>query len=172
VGSSLTARQERFVKVYLYGPRGVGYNPTRAAEVAGYRWPAKQGPRLTTFPSVHAAIDEGFWRYLAQLDSRRVGPIGTSAPISIVRRAPPTASCSSVSPQRKRTKPSPSLFHSTEERRGPGSCSSFRSREQPHAGFTTVVLGCRTWATLRGAPSRFLARPSFGTRRCRRTEVL
>ena len=43
-----------------------------------------------------------------------------------------------------RTKPSPSLFRSTEERRSPESCSSFRSREQPHAGFITVVLGCRT----------------------------
>jgi hypothetical protein len=87
----------------------------------------------------------------------RMIPIGNSAPISIVRRAPPTASCSWVSPQRKRTKPSPSLFRSTEERRSPGSCSSFRSREQPHAGITTVVLGCRTWATLGSAASRFLA---------------
>jgi hypothetical protein len=49
-----------------------------------------------------------------------------------------------VSPQRKRTKPSLFLFHSTEERRSPESCSSSRSREQPRAGFTTVVLGCRT----------------------------
>ena len=49
-----------------------------------------------------------------------------------------------VSPHRKRTKPSPSLFRSTEERRSPESCSSFRSREQQRARFTTVVLGCRT----------------------------
>ena len=55
-----------------------------------------------------------------------------------------------VSPHRKRTKPSPSLFRSTEERRSPESCSSFRSREQPRAEVITVVLGCRTWATFRG----------------------
>ncbi len=40
-------------------------------------------------------------------------PIGSSAPISIVKRAPPRASCSLVSPHRKRTKPYPSLFCST-----------------------------------------------------------
>jgi hypothetical protein len=36
------------------------------------------------------------------------------------------------------------LFRSTEERRSPESCSSFRSSEEPHAGLTTVVLGCPT----------------------------
>ena len=100
-----------------------------------------------------------------QVHTDGVGAIGNSAPVSIIRRAPPSASCSLVSPQRKRTKPSPCLFHSTEERRSPESCSSFRSREQPHVGFTTVVLGCRTWATLGGPPSRFLARPGCGVRR-------
>jgi hypothetical protein len=39
---------------------------------------------------------------------------------------------------------SPSLFRSTEERRGPESRSSFRSGEELHAGFTTLVLGCLT----------------------------
>ncbi len=81
-----------------------------------------------------------------------MGPIGKSAPISIVRRAPPTASCSLVSPHRKRTKPSPSLFRSTEERRTAEACSSFRSREQPHAGLTTVVLGRQTSASLKVLP--------------------
>src|SRR6516165_2625947 len=57
-------------------------------------------------------------------------------------------------PRRKRTtEPAnrvPSLFRSTEERRSPESCSSFRSREQPRAEVITVVLGCRTWAKFRG----------------------
>jgi hypothetical protein len=42
----------------------------------------------------------------------------------------PTNACKTV----------PSLFRSTEERRSPESCSSFRSSEKTHAGFTTVVL--------------------------------
>jgi hypothetical protein len=71
-------------------------------------------------------------------------PIGNSAPVSIGRRAPPSVSPSSVSSHRRRTKPSPSLSGSTEERRGPETCSSFRSREEPDAAFTTVVLG---WLT-------------------------
>jgi hypothetical protein len=108
-------------------------------------------------------------RPMNSADSMRMIPIANPAPISIVRRAPPTAFCSSVSLQRKRTKPSPSLFRSTEEQRSPESCSSFRSREEPHAGFTTVVLGCRMWATLGGPPPRYLAQPSCGARRCRRT---
>jgi hypothetical protein len=109
--------------------------------------------RSRTFPLIPQSASKhrgcrgvkiGFWFLL--------GPIGESAPISIVRRAPPTASCSLVSPHRKRTKPSLSLFRSTEERRSPESCSSFRSREQTYAGFTTVVLGSRTRATLGALP--------------------
>jgi hypothetical protein len=76
-----------------------------------------------------------------------------------------------VSPQRKRTKPSPSLFRSTEERRSPGilflvSIARATARR---------IFHCRLWLSdlshLRVAPSRFLARPSFGARRCCRTEA-
>jgi hypothetical protein len=42
----------------------------------------------------------------------------------------------------------PPLFLSIEERRRPGSCSSLRSSGEPHAGFTTVVLGCLTRTSL------------------------
>jgi len=80
---------------------------------------------------------------LREMCSRMI-PIGNSAPISIVRRAPPTVSPSLVSPHRRRAKPYPSVFRSTEERRSPESCSSFRSSEEPHGGFTTIVLGCLT----------------------------
>jgi hypothetical protein len=53
---SLTERQARFVALYLDGPhRGA----TRAAAAAGYAWPAKQGPRLLTFPAVAAVVREG-----------------------------------------------------------------------------------------------------------------
>jgi hypothetical protein len=80
-------------------------------------------------------------------------PIGNVAPVSIIRRAPPSAYCSLVSPQRNRTKPSPCLFRSSEERRSPKSCSSFRSSEEPHAGFTTVVLGSLTLASFGVLPA-------------------
>ena len=86
----------------------------------------------------------GWNRMIFSARIARMIPIGISAPISIVRRAPPTASPSLVSPHQRRPKPSPSLFLSTEERRSPESCSSLRSSEEPHAGFTTVVLGCLT----------------------------
>jgi hypothetical protein len=39
-------------------------------------------------------------------------------------------------------------------------CSSFRSREEPHAGFATVAHGCPPRTILEGAPSRFHACPS------------
>jgi len=44
--------------------------------------------------------------------------------------------------------------------------------EEPHVGFTTVVLGCLTSASLGVLPCRFLARPGCSTRRCRRTDAL
>jgi hypothetical protein len=62
--------------------------------------------------------------------------------VSIVRRAPPTVSPSLGSSHPRRSIPSPSLFRSIKERRSPESSSWFRSSEEPHAGFTTVVLGC------------------------------
>ena len=80
-------------------------------------------------------------------------PIVKSEPVSIVRRVPPTVSPSLVSSNPRRTKSSSSLSRSTKERRSPESCSSFRSSEEPHAGFTTVVLGCLTRASLGGSLS-------------------
>ena len=58
--STLTKRQSRFVELFLHGPHGVRLIATQAARAAGYAWPAKQGPRLLTFPHVLAAIDAGF----------------------------------------------------------------------------------------------------------------
>ena len=57
----LTDRQRRFVDLYVR-PEGEdgGDNATRAAGEAGYAWPAKQGPRLLTFPAVGDAIWERF----------------------------------------------------------------------------------------------------------------
>jgi hypothetical protein len=56
----LTDRQARFVKAYLFGGGRGGFSATRAAEAAGYAWPAKQGPRLLTFPAVNEAIEAAF----------------------------------------------------------------------------------------------------------------
>ncbi len=58
--STLTERQSRFVELYLHGPDRVRLVATQAARAAGYAWPAKQGPRLMTFPHVLAAIEAGF----------------------------------------------------------------------------------------------------------------
>jgi hypothetical protein len=106
------------------------------------------------------------------MNSRRcahLGLIGKSAPISIVRRAPPTASCSlGLSPPK--VNKTVSFF------------VSFH-RGAPQSGILFLVsiaratarrvYHCRPWLSdvshLRGAPSRFLARPGCGARRCRRT---
>jgi hypothetical protein len=69
-------------------------------------------------------------------------------PVSIFRRAPPAVSHSLVSSNPRRTKQSFSLSRSTNERRGPESCSSFRSSEEPYAGFATVAFGCLRSARL------------------------
>jgi hypothetical protein len=61
----MTERQRQFVEALLFGPPGVRYIATRAAEVVGYRWPGKQGPRLLTFPAVNAAVEAGFAAFLA-----------------------------------------------------------------------------------------------------------
>ena len=100
--------------------------------------PGERSPQEGLFSTEPGSLDQSGRR------QARVVPIGNSAQISIVRRAPPTASPSLVSPHQRRPKPSPSLFRSTEERRSPESCSSFQSSEVPDAGFTTVVLGCLT----------------------------
>jgi hypothetical protein len=85
-------------------------------------------------------------------------PIGKSAPVSIVRRAPPTVFPSLVSSYRRRAKPSLSLSRSSEERRGPESCFSFRSGEERRARFTTVVLGWLGRASLEVSSCWCLAR--------------
>jgi hypothetical protein len=94
-----------------------------------------------------------------------------SAPVSIISRASPTASPSLVSSHKTCTKPSPSSSRSTDEQLSPESCSSYQSSEEPRAEFTTVVLGYRTWASSVVLPCRFLARPSCGALRCRRTDA-
>jgi phage terminase small subunit len=52
----MTPRQTLFLVAYLASPRG---NAKLAATVAGYAWPARQGPRLTTFPEIAEAIRAG-----------------------------------------------------------------------------------------------------------------
>jgi hypothetical protein len=99
----------------------------------------------------------------------QVGPIGKSAPISIVRRAPPTASCSlGLSPPKANKTVS---FFVSFHRRAPQSGILFLvsiARATAHR-----VYHCRPSLSdvshLRDAPSRFLARPSCGARRCSRT---
>lgn len=56
----LTDRQRRFVELYADGPTPLRFNATRSAEAAGYAWPDKQGPRLTTFPAVVAEVHARF----------------------------------------------------------------------------------------------------------------
>lgn len=51
-GTLVNARQARFMELYVSGPAGIRFNATRAAEAAGYAWPAKQGPRLLSFPGI------------------------------------------------------------------------------------------------------------------------
>ncbi len=100
-----------------------------------------------------------------------LGLIGKSAPISTVRRAPRTASCSlGLSPPKaNKTVSFLVSFH----------------RGAPQSGILFLVsiaratarriYHCRPWLSdvshLRGAPSPFLARPGCGARRCRRTEA-
>lgn len=56
VVSSLSAMQRTFVIEYL-----LHGNATKAAEVAGYKHPDKQGPRLRHDEKIQAAIDEYFY---------------------------------------------------------------------------------------------------------------
>ncbi|GAC1474360.1 MAG: hypothetical protein NVSMB9_24590 [Isosphaeraceae bacterium] len=69
----MTDRRRRFLEAYLSGPRGIGGTATRAAEHVGYAWPGKQGPRLTTFPEVAAAITAEVERRVGEMrrESRR-----------------------------------------------------------------------------------------------------
>ena len=70
-GRVFTERQSRFVEHFLHGPDGVRLVATQAARAAGYAWPAKQGPRLLTFPHVLAAIDAGFERLAVHVGKSR-----------------------------------------------------------------------------------------------------
>jgi phage terminase small subunit len=74
----MTERQRRFTDLYLNGPRKVAGNASKAAELAGYRWPSQQGARLLQFPSVGGAIraewkvrHEAFRRQLRAEDRAR-----------------------------------------------------------------------------------------------------
>ena len=54
----MTPRQAAFVRHYL--ERGPGFLcATRAARLAGYAFPNRQGPALLRHPAVKPAIDEG-----------------------------------------------------------------------------------------------------------------
>ncbi len=75
-------------------------------------------------------------------------PIAKSEPVSIFWRAPPNSGSFLGLFPAGCAKPSSSLPCSNDEPCRHGPCSSFRSSEEPHAGFTTVVLGCLTRASL------------------------
>jgi phage terminase small subunit len=65
----LSERQERFVDAYL--TRGPGFLcATRAARLAGYAWPDKQGPRLLSFPHVSEAVETRFRGMLREIKER------------------------------------------------------------------------------------------------------
>lgn len=63
--TTLTERQRRFVEAYAGS--GMHCNVTKAARIAGYVWPGKQGPRLLRFPAVGAEIDYRLAAYVAEL---------------------------------------------------------------------------------------------------------
>lgn len=50
--SKESARMALFIGEYLKDP-----NATKAAELAGYKWPDKMGPRLLKHPAVKAAVE-------------------------------------------------------------------------------------------------------------------
>ncbi len=66
----LNDRQKAFARALLTDRR---WSATAAARVAGYPWPAKQGPRLLTFPAVAAVVGVGFKLHLT-----RTSPAGVS----------------------------------------------------------------------------------------------
>ena len=67
-------------------------------------------------------------------------PIAKSEPDSIFWRAPPNSGSFLGLFPTGCAKPSSSLSCSSDEPCRHGPCSSFRSSEEPHAGFTTVLL--------------------------------
>ena len=67
----MTDRQRAFLVAYLAGGWGWRRNATNAAASAGYAWPAKQGPRLTTFPEIAAEIRATDERLAAEWKAER-----------------------------------------------------------------------------------------------------
>jgi hypothetical protein len=87
-------------------------------------------------------------------------PIAKSGPVSIFWRPPPNSgSVLGLFPAGCAI-PSSSLSCSNDEPCRHGPCSSFRSSEEPHSGFTTVVLGCLTRASLGVLPVGCLRAPA------------
>jgi hypothetical protein len=88
---------------------------------------------------------------------RSVGPIGNSAPVSIIRRAPPTsASYFLISPHRKRTKPSPS---STAPSNPP---KLIRAFPRVPNELTSIIRSTARQAGSSDLPGRFNATPDSG----------
>ncbi len=52
----MTERQQRFYDAYCHGPKGVRYNASKSAALAGYAWPNRQGSRLMQLPNVGRLI--------------------------------------------------------------------------------------------------------------------
>jgi hypothetical protein len=70
----LTDRQRRFVAAfYDLSPEGGRLVATRAARIAGYRWPRQQGSRLLAFPHVAAEVERRF----RELTRRPLNPAGS-----------------------------------------------------------------------------------------------
>jgi hypothetical protein len=62
----LTARQRQFIELF-FDRSSRGYLcATRAAALAGFTHPGKQGPRLTTMPHVRRLLEERF-----EIEARR-----------------------------------------------------------------------------------------------------
>ena len=65
----LTDRQRHFIRAFLdMTPDGGRLVATRAARIAGYAWPGKQGPRLLTMPVVAAELERRFAARLEEQD--------------------------------------------------------------------------------------------------------
>ena len=60
-GSPMTVRRAAFIELHVCGPDRVRFNASRAAEVAGFAWPAKQGPRLMIVPEVVERVEALFF---------------------------------------------------------------------------------------------------------------
>src|SRR5262249_5533905 len=61
--AQLNDRQQAFCAAYA-----TRSNATRAATLAGYRWPSKQGPRLTTFPAIKVVLEAQYEHQMDELN--------------------------------------------------------------------------------------------------------